>query len=297
MPRPKTATVSAKPARKAATAAKTDKKPSKLTKKPRRRAVSPAVVPVETTTTQSTANYIDISDVVANTERQNRTTIIIVSCLAVVIVGFWLWNMSRVLASVEDNGSLAQLGDEFKNLIGAIDNAKLPTNQTADDRSVDELKASVIEQIVQNIGIDQWLSHDSARLAVTAKYPSTWYVREDDDSLIISSYQSATNTPTVLGQVVIRRADNLTRLTPADWIKVTDQTSTPVELADHQENILGGTTHSYIDPAVDDGTFHQVLYTATGTDMYVIDLYARGTTATYRLTFDQIITTLTGLNP
>lgn len=294
MPRPKTATAGARTGKTVPTTAKTTRTKPKTVKKAAVRAKISSNLPTYGSPA-ATPNYIDIGNVVANTERQNRLTLIIVCCLAVVIVGFWLWNMSRVIGDAASDNSLTGISTEFKNLINSINNnpAGQPTDTTTDDRSAEELKADVLEQIARNIGIDQWLDYSSDSLGISAKHPSTWYARETDDSLIISSYASATNTPAVLGQVVIRRADNLTKLAPTDWIKVTKETSTDLALTDDATSILGGDTAIYTDTSIDGKTFHQVLYTATGTSMYIIDLYAKGSVATYQLTFDQIIATLT----
>jgi hypothetical protein len=268
--------------------------PTTTTKKPARRRATKQ-------TTGEPVQYVNISEHEQELREGSRATWAIVGFLSLIIVVFWFWTFkqsverSTQLSDVsqftqEINSSLAQWRDQFNQLTETPDSS-------ATSSDLEMIKAAIIEQIETALGPEQWPKHSSEAMGISLKYPITWFKNEQNSTITLRSYQSATNTPEVLGQVTIKRYDNPTQASTESWMRlqpgaenyVVDTSSSTVAVA-------GQPILRYTHRAVDADDIHWLLYISRDTDMYEIDLFARNGRNIYEDILENIVGSIT-LNP
>lgn len=265
--------------------------PATITKKP--------VVRRRTTkqTATNSVQYVNISEHEQELREGSRATWAIVGFLSLIIVVFWFWTFkqsverSTQLSDVsqftqEINSSLTQWRNQFTQLTETPDS-------TATTSDLETIKAAILEQIETGLGPEQWPAHSSDALGISLKYPISWFKDEQNDTITLRSYQSATNTPEVLGQVTIKRYDNPTKTSTESWMRlqpgaenyVVDSSSSTVPVA-------GQPVVRYVHRTVDANDVHWLLYISRDTVIYEIDLFARNGKNIYERILENILSTI-----
>lgn len=242
--------------------------------------------------------FVDINEPAA-VRNSHHLTLIIVGAVALVIVGMWMWNLQRVIVATENRdrtlaGDVAEtlrlVDAQFSGIRRSLESQQ-STTTAATSTDLAALKESVIRQIEQSLGPDSWPEHSSQPLKLSLRYPTTWFKQETTDSVIIRSYQSATNTPDVLAQVMITRHDNPTRLSADEYHRLQPEYATHIK-ASTTVMVAGRAINRYIETPLDAANSHSLLYLNSSSTIYEIDLYSRNDTSIYEPVFMNLLSTI-----
>lgn len=162
--------------------------------------------------------YINIYDKDPVLEAKFRLSWVIVGALGIILMSFWFWQMKMSINRSSDGDSgLKEIGNEISDsmdeLRSIVDSAKNAIGGTNGDlpsqQDLEDIKASVLQQIKVNLESENWPQHSSELINVSFKYPEDWTKQEDKDSILIASYDlTIPSEQKVFTDITITKIDN-----------------------------------------------------------------------------------------
>lgn len=163
-------------------------------------------------------------------QTKSKTLWLIVTIIAVAIIGLWFATLKKQLSKIPGNqtAALKEFGNDLTDRLNQISNKiKEIKNVSTTEADLSAARDEVITKLQQNLDQKSWPEHQSDLLKISIRYPLGWQKNETSEGLNISDGKTENNDT-----IFIRRVSDQKNIALANWLSAstTDSYQPPTNL-------------------------------------------------------------------
>lgn len=244
--------------------------------------------------------YIAVNEIDEELQAKSRLVWLIVGFLIIALVFFWFWTLRQNMKQQSTAENLQTLEQEINKTVAQIKNIFTDTknlvNQASDaisqEAEIEKLKNEIISQIELNLDSANWPQHTSQLLKISLQSPAVWTKQENQESLILKSFNSASGTPKIFGQITISRQNNNSGLTLNEWFSQKNPEAANYLLSAESIFVSGQEAVKYLKQNIAAADIDYLLYAKNSKDVYKIAVSVQNGKDLYEPILEQIIKTI-----
>lgn len=223
--------------------------------------------------------YVEINAYDAATEKKKVVLWLVIGFLVFALAAFWLWILNNSLRAQKNELSTSEsLSSIVDSITGDLAQAKQKVDEliekVQENNAAQEVKDGVIDSLKSGLDITDWKTATSTSVNLAVKYPRSWNASEAGKSLIISSYDFSTGTPSVFAQVIISKKDNPQKISLSDWFDKEGSNKSDYYIDAAGLSIGGVPAIKYVKKDAAAGDINWLVYAMRANAVYQFDIVA-----------------------